>query len=112
MVFTKLPSAGLQNLMDSSKLPDQRSLQSGENERDLTMLVWPSNVCAKMAFPRSSTSSYSAHEQIYIWVNHDSKYRGAIMLLSHWWCSLDAIFGRKSNAEEVWCNGGGISVVV
>ena len=51
MLFTKLPSAGFQNLKDSSLLPEQRSLQSGENERELTLLVWPSNVCAKMALP-------------------------------------------------------------
>jgi len=52
MLFTKLPSAGFQNLMDLSLPPaEQRSLQSGKNERDMTKSVWPSNVCAKMALP-------------------------------------------------------------
>jgi len=51
MLFTKLPSAGFQNLIDLSILPEQRSLQSGENERDLPQSVWPSNACAKMALP-------------------------------------------------------------
>ena len=51
MLLTKLPSAGFQHLIDLSQLPEQRVLQSGENERELTHWVWPSNVCAKMAFP-------------------------------------------------------------